>query len=150
MRAAGRRVARRTVMLGGAALALTLACGTAAQPTKPGPAAPGPAVNMTGRWLGGYVCGQGPTGLMLDITQEGQGLAAVFSFGPTPGNPGVPRGAFRMTGRVAADGSLRLHPAGWIRQPEGYEPVSLSGWVAGEVMHGRIEHPTCDDFMLTR
>lgn len=86
------------------------------------------ARDLTGVWTGTYVCAQGVTGLELTITARGSQLSAVFRFGATPDNPGVPDGAFEMTGHYNRNTeAVALDAGAWLNRPEDYEIVHLRG-----------------------
>lgn len=110
---------------------------------------------IAGEWRGGYVCGQGLTALRLSIVRDvtGDGVTATFRFGPDASNPGVPKGAYSMSGRFnAADKRLRLHAGSWIIQPAGYITVDLDGHMgaSGLYISGDVVGPGCSGFELTR
>ena len=126
---AGRRAA--------AAVLLAAAFG----PTLAACSSPSEASTLTGTWNGTYVCVQGETGLRLTINANSDGkLTATFSFYAVPSNPGVPSGAFTMTGSFTANGE-NFSMAHWIRQPAGYVMVNLSAGPpenGGTVLNGNV------------
>lgn len=81
-------------------------------------------------WRGTYTCGQGQTGLEITLRPVGRGtVAGTFSFYPVPSNPSVPRGCFRVTGRMDQTGRFETSAGQWVRQPPGYQSVNLSGQI---------------------
>lgn len=115
-------------------------------------ATPAAAQGIAGSWQGTYVCRQGTSALTLTIaTNDKARIAALFQFGPTADNPGVPQGCFEMAGRFEpATGTLQLEPAFWIVQPPGYLMVGVDGALRGDTLTGRIEGPGCTEFRLVR
>lgn len=109
---------------------------------------------LGGPWHGTYNCGQGPTALLLTITELGGGdITAEFSFSATPENPSVPSGSFSMTGTYDADRrSVELEPGEWIERPAGYQTVGIRGRTNNDLstLVGKIEAAGCGSFNLTR
>jgi serine/threonine protein kinase len=120
---------------------------------EPSPTPVGAAEEITGRWLGSYVCNQGITGLSLTITDEGDGdVSAVFSFFPDPRNPLVPRGSFAMSGTYA-DGALLLDGSYWIEQPPDFLMVNLAAQYDSDTpghLDGSVYGPNCSGFSVAR
>lgn len=85
---------------------------------------------LDGVWEGAYDCRQGRTGLTLtlDATADGQ-VTGTFAFWPRQDNPGVPRGSFRVRGKIEVDGKIRLYGDSWIQRPDDYGMVGLAGRV---------------------
>lgn len=107
--------------------------GMVAVEVAPAPSPVGPT--PLGSWTGSYVCTQGLTGLDLTVeASPGGQLVALFRFYGLPGNPTVPSGAFRMSGRVAPDGRVVLlaSEADWIEHPRRYIVVGLAGAVSAD------------------
>lgn len=124
------------------------------QPPRYGPGPVGAApTNLSGVWLGGYTCGQGPTALRLTITQaQGNLIDAVFDFYAYPNNPRVPRGAFRMRGLYNVNTrQILFQGTQWINQPPGYGTVDLVGAVTptNRDIVGIVTTPGCTDFGVT-
>jgi hypothetical protein len=113
------------------------------------PAAPAPGI--AGTWHGSYTCFQGGSGLTLSITARGGGqLTAVFSFFALASNPGQPSGSFVMTGSVSGS-SVTLNPEYWIKQPEGYSMVQLTGTQSGGHFSGSVTGGAgCTTFSVTK
>jgi hypothetical protein len=119
----------------------------------------GATVNKS-EWQGTYVCAQGATSLHLAIEQRcvasGCEVGAVFEFGPSPQNPNVAHGSYRMRGAVneneRGEPVLTLQPDSWIEQPPNYMMVGLSATSdAGQQnMRGRIDNPSCGELVLQR
>jgi hypothetical protein len=111
---------------------------------------------LTGTWSGSYTCGQGPTGLTLEITGNTFGaVAAVFAFYELPENQGVPDGRFAMRGFYEFTGALRLNAdeTDWIVKPDGYQTVDLEGVVTDDLtsFSGNVlPQVFCATFSVTR
>ena len=108
---------------------------------------------LTGSWVGTYTCGQGPTGLRLDIQAASGGSAtATFTFYALQSNPNVPAGKFTMTGTYSATG-ITLSPGHWLIQPANYEMVTLDGGPltdSGNTLSGTVTTPPCTTFTVTK
>jgi serine/threonine protein kinase len=123
-------------------------------PTPVAPTAPAPSVSVVGSWIGAYTCGQGQTGLALEVEGSDEpSLSATFRFFALQDNPGVPSGSFSMTGsQFGSDVDLR--GSTWIRQPTGYQLVDLDGQLSddGTVLEGNVEDAgnRCTTFRLRR
>ena len=79
----------------------------------------------------------------------------MFSFGPEPTSPNVPRGAFLVEGSIEVHGGeMSLAPVSWVSQPTGYNWVGLNGRSddGGRTFAGRIIDGTnaCSIFTLKR
>lgn len=84
--------------------------------------------SISGQWLGAFTCGDGLTGLTLDIGAPlGEHVPATFSFYALPSNPGVPNGRFWMGGSFTGNERLVLTAGGWLQQPAGFELLDLDG-----------------------
>ncbi len=106
-----------------------------------------------GTWKGIYNCSQGETGLTLEITALANGkLTASFSFYPTPSNPNIKSGSYVLEGNFETDGSFILRPKEWLEQPFNYVMVGMSGQLDIDTneLRGKIIHPSCSDFRLTK
>src|SRR5688572_29953526 len=80
-----------------------------------------PARPRRTEWLGQYVCTQGVTALKLTLERDADRIDGTFEFGPHDSNPGVPHGAYRLTGVATRDGdalTLSLAPTEWIERPQ--------------------------------
>ncbi len=120
-------------------------------------AAPGTAAaqgnGIAGVWRGSYTCLQGVTGLTLRIAGNGDSLTALFEFFADARNPGVPSGAFTMTGRYEAKSrAVSLRQERWVDQPAGYIMIDLDGTLSadGGTLSGRVAHESCTTFALAR
>ena len=109
------------------------------------------------KWEGHYQCSQGVTAMHLELTAQRDGkLTAIFEFGPTPENPTVPTGAYRLQGtiRVGKGGTfeIALAPHEWLVEPDGYIMVSFSATSSRKWRRlvGRIEHPACGELDVRR
>lgn len=120
---------------------------------EPEPSDSGGVEQVTGRWLGSYVCNQGITGLSLTVEDEGGGdVSAVFSFFPAPSNPLVPRGSFAMSG-IYQDGRLALNATDWIVQPPDYLMVNLVAQYDPDTpghLDGYVYGAGCSSFSVAR
>jgi len=109
------------------------------------------AAEVTGTWVGSYLCLQGPTGLRLTISGSHASLRATFEFYALLDNQSVPCGSFTMTG--AYDGTtLTLWHDRWINQPLFYDMVDISGSLSanGTILSGAIAHSGCGSFSVRR
>jgi hypothetical protein len=135
--------------------------------SSPAPSAPAPhaALAPSGtwhtEWRGTYTCAQGVTALQLSLDRTCPNdaecrFAGVFRFGGVPENPGVPDGAYRITGTMTTDARDELVitalPGEWLDQPEGYEPVGFTATSdPGRTrLHGTIQNPDCSALDVTR
>ncbi|WP_134766674.1 hypothetical protein [Nocardioides sp. 1609] len=127
-------------------------------PSAPDPSAPaGPsleAMEIGGSWTGTYRCPQGTTKLNLTMASlgDGDGVQAVFEFGPTRNGPDVPNGAFLMEGTIA-DGELVLAGTEWLDQPDGYGFVGLRADVPDatvDSLTGEVTDGGCSTFTISR
>ncbi|MBS4101828.1 hypothetical protein [Tsukamurella paurometabola] len=117
----------------------------------PSNAAPNPA-RLAGIWTGTYVCNQGATALSLTLADPASGPSR-FDFSATPGNPGVPSGAYTIT--MSLDGAdLVLTPLAWVNRPGNYEMVGLrvTGPIdsATTLLAGSVTYPGCTTFEVRR
>jgi hypothetical protein len=80
-------------------------------------------------------------------------ITATFHFYATARNPEVPTGTYAVSGTFNREnGRLQLSGEQWIKRPEGYDMVPLTGRVAkdGKTLTGRIEFPDCKEFTLRK
>lgn len=121
--------------------------------------APSPTVqvdtsDVVGSWEGAYECGQGDTGLSLEISEgaaPGE-LAAIFHFRKIPSNPDVPEGSYKMVGFLE-DGKLRLRRLEWIDRPERFVMVGLNARITEpdpQTIAGTVSNVGCGAFEITR
>jgi hypothetical protein len=107
-------------------------------------------------YQGAYFCGRQVVHLTLKVyPQAGEPhRRAMFSFGPEPTSPDVPRGAFIVEGSIELHGgALVLTPVKWVSQPRGYDWLGLSGRSddGGRTFSGRVtDSGTCTIFTLKR
>ena len=109
--------------------------------------------DLSGDWVGEYVCNQGLTGLTLRVRDTSEGPRAVFVFYEAAANPGVPDGCFEMAGRFDAEtGALDFIAGVWIHRPRTYVTVDLTGEadLATGGYHGVVHGPNCGAFTLQR
>ena len=107
---------------------------------------------FSGKWKGTYICGQGSTGLTLEITPTSTSIGAVFNFYPIPQNPNAKSGSFSLIGKFAIDGSFKLKPNRWIKRPTGYIMVGMAGKINLErkELVGSITSEGCSNFYLQK
>jgi len=84
---------------------------------------------LIGEWMGRYTCRtQGQTGATLTVTHakvgsshDNHAIEGVFSFYPTPDNPGVASGSYRVSGTYDETTQQAFFtPTQWLQRPEGY------------------------------
>lgn len=123
-------------------------------------ATPSPTVavdtsDVVGSWEGAYECGQGDTGLSLEISDgaaDGE-LTAIFHFRKIPSNPDVPEGSYKMKGFLEKDGKLRLRRLEWIDRPEGFVMVGLNARIterSPQTITGTVSNVGCGVFEIDR
>jgi hypothetical protein len=116
-----------------------------------------PSEPMEAEYRGAYFCGRLVAHLTLTVfPAAGEQLRrAIFSFGPEPTSPSVPRGSFIVQGSIDVHGGeMSLAPVRWVSQPAGYNWLGLSGRSGdgGRTFSGRIIDSTnvCTIFTLER
>ena len=122
------------------------------------PAAQPTAMTMPAEaeYQGAYFCGRQVAHLTLKVFPAAgePRRRAMFSFGPQPTSPDVPRGAFIVEGSVDLHGgAMTLTPVTWISQPAGYDWLGLSGHSedGGKTFSGRVtDSRGCTIFTLKR
>jgi uncharacterized Zn finger protein (UPF0148 family) len=121
---------------------------------------PTPAVNVpetninpfqSGRsWEGYYICGQGKTNLVLEITDvSGNNIEAIFHFNHSPSRA---KGSFVLKGGYdPSNNGIAFTPHNWIERPSGYSTVGMKGNILENPKRyeGNIIHPNCGSFSLT-
>jgi hypothetical protein len=80
---------------------------------------------LSGKWIGTYICPQGETGLLLEIKYQSNSLFAIFNFYPVRSNPNIPSGSFSMSVSLEKN-NLSLTPLEWIVKPSGYTMTGFS------------------------
>jgi hypothetical protein len=104
-------------------------------------------------WVGEYECAQGWTRMELRILDaRTTQVRATFAFDHA-GTAEYPHadGEYLMSGRFdETSGHMTFRPGRWIRQPENYVTVGMSGDVSldGRRFTGRILGPGCKSFGL--
>ena len=86
-----------------------------------------------------------------EVQPDHQQIEAQFRFYPLPENPGVPTGAFELTGTYnLALRILDLYPAKWLERPEGYDLVGVKGVLDedGQSLKGALDGAGCGAIML--
>jgi hypothetical protein len=107
-------------------------------------------------YRGAYFCGRQVAALSVRLfpLSSDRNRRAVFSFGPQPTSPDVPRGAFIAEGAVdASAGQLVLQPVKWLTRPNAYPWFGLSGTSrdGGATFSGRVtDAGGCSQFTLKR
>jgi hypothetical protein len=116
-----------------------------------------PAQQTEAEYQGAYFCGRQVAHLTLTLlpASGAQARRAMFSFGPEPTSPSVPRGAFMVEGSIGVQGGgMSLSPVAWVSQPPGYNWLGLSGRSddGGMTFSGRVVDSTnaCSIFTLKR
>ncbi len=118
------------------------------------PAVAGQA-SLTGKFEGGYECAQGTTWLRLETKAKSNGtMTAIFSFGSAAEHGRtvnvVPEGKFALSGRWSGT-HFQLEPAKWIKRPEGFTMVGLTGDVTSSgSLNGDVNFPGCSVFGVRR
>ncbi len=80
-------------------------------------------------------------------------ISAIFHFHGTEKKPNLPEGQYLMQGIYKSDtGILALGGVSWIKRPNGYDMVPLSGKINPDTnsFTGKIESPWCNVFNLRR
>jgi hypothetical protein len=106
--------------------------------------------SLEGVWEGDYTCGQGKTGLRLEIgAVEGDTLSTTFTFSPLAKNPTAASGSFSMIG-TETGGKLVFKQDKWMNQPDGYSMVDLevSDPPQGGTLSGVVIGGSCSDFSV--
>jgi hypothetical protein len=80
-------------------------------------------------------------------------VRATFNFYGTNSNPNIPNGSYIMSGSYdKKSGELKLGGVGWVKRPEHYDMVPLSGVIdqSQKYFKGRIQFQGCQEFILER
>jgi hypothetical protein len=82
-----------------------------------------------GDWVGVYSCAQGTTGGTLQIEHvQGERFDGIFRFYPTPKNPTVPTGKYRVYGEYDRDSQrILINPGKWLQRPKDYYNTIMIG-----------------------
>ncbi|MBC7795504.1 MAG: caspase family protein [Pyrinomonadaceae bacterium] len=84
--------------------------------------------DISGEYVGEYSCGQGLTGLTIDIEESNGKVKADFKFYPLVSNPKAQSGEFLYEGTYDANSkAMKLKGVRWIKQPANYFMVDLKG-----------------------
>lgn len=109
--------------------------------------------DLRGHWEGTYTCGQGESGLKLDIdSPDATGTANVtFTFFPTSGNQAAASGSYVMR-LTATSGQFKFTQDHWVQQPAGYVMVDLFVPAVSDpnTLTGTVNGPSCTVFSVTR
>ena len=152
----GARAIARTIALSSMLLWSTTSIVTKvfAQSNTAIPALATNAANINGRWRGRYLCGQGFTGVTLNIKQIKTDVTAEFDLYPLPENPGVPRGVALYQGSFdQTSRQIILRGVKWLKQPApGWIIVDFSGGFDSQFrsFSGRKLNPSCGNIDLAR
>ena len=143
-------------------IALVAGCWTASEPRRTPAAddevaAPRDPFPLHSKWRGTYRCSQGVIAMYLELTAKPDGtLNAIFEFSPTPDNPTVATGVYKLAGKITAwrEGTFRieLDPLEWIMAPDGYIMVPLAATSSRKWQRlvGAIKHPNCGELDVRR
>lgn len=105
---------------------------------------------ISGTWHGYYDCRQGRTFLTLELVEHRNGgVNALFDFNVK----NQVYGRFSMSGQISpTSGRLKLNPQAWIKQPRGYEMVTLSGTLnqKSQTYSGSVGASGCSSFLLSK
>jgi len=107
---------------------------------------------LSGKWVGEYTCRQGASGLTLILSTSSAHINGTFNFFPLQRNNKAKSGSYSLTGRVFEDGRFILKPKSWIKRPQGYTMVGMSGVINSsfDTVKGTITHTSCFKFELKR
>jgi hypothetical protein len=88
-----------------------------------------PDFSPAGDWVGSYTCTQGTMGATLHIGRlRGSRFEGQFRFYPTPKNPYVPAGRYRISGEYDRDTMrILINPGAWLERPGGYNSTIVIG-----------------------
>lgn len=149
-------MARRFGMCCAAMILLAVGWGGAASaqaaPEAEGPSGVG-ATGLRGDWGGTYFCNQGLTGMTLRILEAAPRVRALYAFYPINENPNLPFGCYEMNGEFDPEtGEIRLEGGRWLRRPEGWITVNLSGVadLSAQTLAGDVEGLSCTFFDLVK
>lgn len=116
--------------------------------TPPAPATPFAPGQV---WAGWYVCSQGPTDLLVRITDvQGTAVQALFEFRHVPSGAA---GEYELRGSYDPATLVADLDAGqWIVQPPGYVTVGMRGRISPGAAEwsGTITNASCGAFRLQR
>jgi len=107
---------------------------------------------FSGKWKGTYICGQGTTGLTLDVSATLTSLSAIFNFYPVAENSSAKSGSYSLVGQFNLDGTFELKPSKWIERPSGYAMVGMAGNINDNhnELLGSITSNSCKEFLLKK
>ncbi len=107
---------------------------------------------ISGHWSGEYICGQGATGITLDVSSVSKTLAVTLKFFPIKSNPKVKKGSYTLSGVIKSNKSFKLTPKSWIDSSSGYSMVSLSGLIddEGKKITGNLSSAGCSTFEMKK
>lgn len=92
--------------------------------------------SIQGTYEGWYIANQGKTGLTLRIQND----KAIFKFYPLSNNPDVGSGEFEMEYEYdETTGLIQLTATKWIKNPNGYFTVDLTGNIKNGSLSGFID-----------
>ncbi len=108
------------------------------------PAAPAYA-GIAGSWYGVYKCGS-VSEMWLDLAKDGNDIWGTMRFRTGDGTTG----SFKMVGKIAMAGNFYLEGVEWVRQPDNFTMVDLSGEISlnGQKIIGEVKTEGCEAFGL--
>ncbi len=82
-----------------------------------------------GDWVGSYTCSQGTTGGTLHIGRlRADSFEGTFRFYPTPKNPYVPTGKYKVDGEYDRETQrILINPREWLQRPKDYYDTVMIG-----------------------
>ncbi|MDD5586477.1 MAG: hypothetical protein PHY92_05920 [Alphaproteobacteria bacterium] len=82
-----------------------------------------------GEWVGTYTCHQGTTGGTLSISSlRGDQFEGTFRFYPTPKNPYVATGRYKVYGEYDSESQrILINPGKWLERPKSYYNTIMMG-----------------------
>jgi hypothetical protein len=89
-------------------------------------------VYLKGKFTGKYTAQQGETKatfIIDNITKDGFATGTI-KFGPTPTNPNIPEGSYKIKGGYDLEtGKVTLAASEWIDRPSGYNTLDFYGYL---------------------
>ena len=109
---------------------------------------------LKGDWIGSYKCRQGQTAVVVSLLPErGNVVSGSFTFDNMPGRDNAAYGKYFLVGTYDGEGhKLKMRPAGWISQPDGYTAVGFTATLdsAAERLIGSVEFSGCSTIALQK
>lgn len=110
-------------------------------------------IDIKGTWVGNYACQGQQLGLSLFIKEQDSHdhLKATFFFYPLDSNPNTAKGCYAMQGYyIGKNGVVKLTGDHWLKRPEGYSMIGLSGIVSKNQISGEILDNRCETFSVEK